>query len=433
MQTKLEHSLQFLIKEMSLTLSSGESFDITSLFGEINLFENMFTPCQSGNVLIFDAVGLFNKFNLQGNEIIRFKIQKSKDDDNVFLYYKEFRIYKISARSNDASTSQSYVLHFVNEDFVYSMQKKISSSYTGLYSDIVKKILVNDLKVKDAKPAKAKSGIGQFYKTDSFREFIIPNLTPFDAIDWITKRSVSSKYKTPDYLFYENENGYNFTPITSLWEQKLSWTINVKPKNVSENLKDELFGARKVRVLSQFNMINNIKDGVYAGKFVGFDTLTRTIVVTDVKNTYDTTSKHGNKNSYLTNSTTKSKESFSEMNDSRIVTYPFAVPRTTEAYIKENSPKTSSIIDNTHEYIFQRAASFSNLLHKRVELTMPGNFSYSCGTIVNLNMPKFSIKDDTKNTDDTLTGRYIITGVRHIIRYNMHETLLEIATDSTQR
>jgi hypothetical protein len=202
---------------------------------------------------------------------------------------------------------------------------------------------------------------------------------------------------------------------------------------VSENLKDELFGARKVRVLSQFNMINNIRAGVYAGTFVGFDTLTRTIVVTDVKNNYDTTSKHGNKNSNLTDSKTKNNKSFSEMNDSRIVTYPFAVPRTTESYIKENSPKTSSIIDNTHDYIFQRAASFSNLLQKRVELTMPGNFSYSCGTIVNLDMPKFSTKDDTKNTDDTLTGRYIIIAVRHIIRYNMHETILEIATDSTQR
>jgi hypothetical protein len=433
MQTNLEHTLQFLIKEMSITLSSGETLDLTSLFGEINLYENMFTPCRSGNVLIHDAVGLYNKLNISGNEIIRFKIQKSKDDVNLFLYYKEFRVYKITNRSNDMSTVQSYVLHFVNEDFVFSSQKKLSSSYTGLYSDIVRKILVNDLKVKDTKPTKGKSGIGQIYSTDSFREFIVPNLTPFETIDWMTKRSVSTKYKTSDYLFYENEYGYNFTPISSLWEQKTNWNINVKPKNTTGDLKDELFGARNVRVLSQFNMLNNIRDGVYAGKFLGFDTLTKTLTITEVKNSFDTTSKHGNKNSNLTNTKTKDNKNFSEMYDSRIVSYPFSVPRITETYIKENSPKTCSVIDNTHEYIFQRAASFSNFLQKRIELTMPGNFSYSCGSVINLDMPKFSMKEDEKNTDDTLSGRYIITGLRHIIRFNMHETIIEIATDSTKR
>jgi hypothetical protein len=179
--------------------------------------------------------------------------------------------------------------------------------------------------------------------------------------------------------------------------------------------------------------LNNIKDGVYAGKFIGFDTMTKTIITNDVKNTFTTTTKHGNKNSNLTNSKSKDNSDFSEMYNSRIVSYPFSLPRTTAAYIKENSPKTSSVIDNTHEYIFQRRASFSNLMQKRIELVLPGNFSYSCGSVVNLDIPKFSIQEDAKNTDDTLSGRYIILGVRHIIRSNMHETLIEVATDSTKK
>ena len=115
------------------------------------------------------------------------------------------------------------------------------------------------------------------------------------------------------------------------------------------------------------------------------------------------------------------------------ISYPYSLPRVASEYIKENAPKTSSVIDNTHDYVFQRRAFFSNMLQKRLELTMPGNFSYACGSLVNLDVPKFSTKEDTKNTDDTLSGKYIVVGVRHIIQYNRHETLIEVATDSSKK
>jgi hypothetical protein len=433
MDTNVSNSLQFLIKELSIILPSGENVDISGTWDEINLYESMFTPCRSGNILIREGIGLYNKLNFKGNETIRFRVQKSDSDVDLFKYYKEFKIYKVTNRKNISSTSQAYILHFVNEDFVYSMQKRISRCYTGLYSDIVKKILIDDLKVSNSKPLKGKSGISEFYNTDSFREFVVPNLSPFQAIDWITKRSVSTKYKTPDYLFFENEFGYNFTSISSLWTKPVRFNINVKPKNLIPDIQDEFYGARDMKILSQFSMLDNIRDGVYAGRFVGFDTFTKTLSITDVKNNYNTTSSHGNKNSNLTNAKTKDKKDFNEMYDSRIVSYPYALPRTTSTYIKENSSKSSSVIDNTHDYIFQRRAFFSNMLQKRVELTLPGNFSYACGSLINLDVPKFSAKEDEKNTDDTLSGKYIVLGVRHIIQYNRHETLIEVATDSAKK
>ena len=251
----------------------------------------------------------------------------------------------------------------------------------------------------------------------------------------MTKRSVSTKYKTPDYLFFENEFGYNFTSISSLWTKPVRFNINVKPKNLIPDIQDEFYGARDMKILSQFSMLDNIKDGVYAGRFVGFDTLTKTFSISDVKNSYDTTSSHGNQKSNLTNSKTKDKKDFNEMYNSRFVSYPYALPRTTSTYIKSKSSKTASVIDNTHDYIFQRRAFFSNMLQKRIELTMPGNFSYACGSLINLDVPKFSVKEDEKNTDDTLSGKYIVVGVRHIIqkKNTRHETLIEVATDSAKK
>jgi hypothetical protein len=432
-ETSISNSLQFFVKEMVIISSSGNSIDLTSVFSELNFYESVFTPCRSGNVLITEAIGLSEKLNINGNMSIRFKIQKSKDDINFFEFYKEFKIYNITNKKNTSSTSQSYVIHFVNEDFVYSLQKKISQNYYGPYSTIAEKILTNHLKVPNSKPSKGKSGINYIYPTNVGKEFIVPNLNPFDSLTWLAKRATSTKYKAPDFLFFENNKGYSFVPVSYLWEKEPQWTINAKPKNISNDVTSEFFGVRNMKILSQFNMLDNIKEGSYAGTFVGFDTYTKTISVQKIDNTFDSNSSHGNKNSNL--SVTKSKDNidFTKMYDSRIAIYPFALPRTTQAYIKEKSPKTSSVIDNTHEYIFQRRAFFSNLMQKRIELTMPGNFGYTCGETITLNVPKFSAKEDGKNTDDTLSGKYIILGVRHIIRYQTHETIIEVVTDSTKK
>lgn len=429
----LQQSLQFKINEVSVVLSNGQKFDLSGVFDEINLFENMFTPCRSGNILIRDSIGLYNKMNFKGNETIRIDINKAENNPKVLNYIKEFKIYTCTDRQNINPTSQTYVLHFVNEDFVYSMQKKVSQSYTGLYSNMISKILTDQLRVSLSKPNNGKSGVAQIYPTDKIKEFVIPNLTPFDAIDWITKRSISSQYKVPDFVFYENALGYNFVPVSKLWSDGVRWKVNVTPKNLDNDAGSEFLGARDLKVLSQFSMGEGIKEGVFGGKFVGFDTQTKTKVVQTVKDVYSDTSSRANRNQNMTTSKNKEGKDFREMTDSRLVVYPFSLPRETIPYVRQNSPKLASIIDDTHNYVFQRKAYFTNMMQRRLQLVMPGNFGLSCGYLIDLNVPKFSTADTTQPLDDTLSGKYIITGTRHIINYNKHETVIEVATDTTKR
>jgi hypothetical protein len=436
MSSVLTQSVQFKVNELFLSTSSGQNIDLTNIFVELNLFDNIFTPCRSGNILIEDSINLFEKLDISGNETLKINIEKMDDNPSGFIFEKKFKIYKVTNRNNKNLTTQTYILHFVNEDFIYSNQKKISQSYTGTYSNTVLKILTDHLKIPNAGVSRGASGIGTIFPTDTKKDFIIPNLTPFDAINWITKKSISNEYKIPDYVFYESAAGYNFVPVSFLWSLDTLFNINVIPKNLGKdvtNNENEFYGARDVKVLSQFSMIDNIKNGSYAGKFVGFDTFTKTQVVRRVNNAFELQSnaKHGNKYDNLTDSKTKDNKDFRDMYDSRIVSYPFALPRIQTAYIRENNPTASTVIDDTHNYVFQRKSYFTNMMQKRLQVTMPGNFGYNPGFIVNLDYPKFSTKEE-EVLDDTLSGRYIITGVRHIIRYNRHETLLEICTDSSK-
>ena len=204
MSKVLSQSTQFEVKELLLTSNDGQTFTLTNIFKEINLFDNIFTPCRSGNILIEDAVNFFEKINIIGNETIKIVIDKVEGAPQGLTYEKKFKIYKVTDRKSVSSTTQSYILHFVNEDFIFSNQKKISQSFKSTYSETIFKILTEYLKVPNFQAINGNSGIATIYPTNDVKEFIIPNLTPFDAINWITKKSISKQYKIPDYLFYES-------------------------------------------------------------------------------------------------------------------------------------------------------------------------------------------------------------------------------------
>jgi hypothetical protein len=423
---------QFDIVELSITTSDGVKLDISEIYEEINIFDNVMLPCMSGNIVIKDGVGFSSKINFDGSEYINIKICKDVDTQQPRNDFdKKFVIYKQTDRTQLNQSAELYTLHFVSEEFILSSQKKIRQMYKGTYSDIVRKILQDYLGVKNQF-----GDIFKIYDTKGIQEVLIPNLSPFDAIEYITKRA-NSQQGVPDMMFWQNHMGYNFMPLSYIMNPNDSGsiaTINFGAKNLSiDNMGDEMFGARDYRIVSQFDAAQNIQSGVYAGKFIGFDTLTRTIKTSELSfnDTYKLSS-HANKNSMNTKILNKERKTADQMYDSRITLYPYQLERANTPFLKANDPKTANIVDNSHNYILQRKSIFSNLMQKRIRITMPGNFILTAGSPVTVQMPKRNTVDTTDEFGDiTLQGRYMITGARHIIRYDKHETVMEVATDST--
>jgi hypothetical protein len=111
---------------------------------------------------------------------------------------------------------------------------------------------------------------------------------------------------------------------------------------------------------------------------------------------------------------------------------PFDTAKTLSSYIKKKDPTSISKIDNTENWLFQRKAIINNLMSKRLKVAMPGNFQLTSGFNVNVEALNFGKKENgSDNNDPSLSGKYIIVGTRHIIKYDKHETLFECATTST--
>ena len=88
----IKQSTQFKINRLSINSKFG-SFDLSSIFEELNIFDSVLTPCMSGNILIKDSVGLAKKLLFDGSEFIDIDISKDSERLGTNIN-KTFRVFK---------------------------------------------------------------------------------------------------------------------------------------------------------------------------------------------------------------------------------------------------------------------------------------------------------------------------------------------------
>lgn len=426
MTFSVQQSTQFTVKELVLVTKAG-NIDITSIYEEINIYDSLFMPVMSGKILIKDSIGLSGKLIFDGSESILINIVKSEDNPDIASFKKAFRIYKQSNRTNDGLNSESYILHFVSDELMYSDQQRINQSYENTYSEIVKKILIDYLKVPQNQLG------GSYDNTVGIRKIVIPNLRPLEAIEWCAKRCTDAQ-NSPNFMFYQNYTGYNFASLSNLLTKPEILDIKFEPKNMKETDSfNEISSARSMEIVSQNDGIEQTRSGVNAETFIGFDPLTKTIQKKQIGYAdHYNTMKHGNQNPNVSEIENRNKVKNVEAFNSKKIVAGFSASRQYSNYIKKYDPTSISKEDNIQEYLPKRKAIIKNLMNRRIKFTMPGNFQLMSGFNVNVIVPNLGKKEKgSDNLDKSVSGKYLIIGTRHIIGYEKHETIIEVATTST--
>lgn len=413
---KLLQSTDFTIKELSI-VTRNSKVDVSGLFEEINLYDNLLTPVRSGNIVIIDAVNLTESLLLDGTEYLIIKAEKT---ENFLPFSGLYKIYKQSNRKTLTPNSETYVLHFVSDEFIFSNQQKINQCYDATYSNIVQSILKDYLRVPQTEFK------GKFDASSGVAKFIMPNLSPLDAINLCSKRALDNN-NSPNFLFFQNNDGFNFCTLPTLSKQKEKYELNFNVKNTTENLEGELFGVRGYEVIKQFDYLKSLQQGVFAGTFIGFDLVTRQFVRRE-KNYTNLVDKLQLERPNFTLDQNRSNVLNYNAFGSRVSFFPVFSTQSASKHIQDTNKTSLSNLELTDEYIFERRAILEAFLNKRIRLLMPGNFGLSSGFNVLLPIPTSGTKnDDTEDIDKVLAGKYIIVASRHIIKYNRHETVIDVA------
>lgn len=421
----INKSTQFKINELTIVTKAG-NIDITSIFEELNIFDSLLMPVMSGTIMVKDSIGLSGRLLFDGSESILIDISKDPNSQ-IANFHKAFRIYKQSEKTTDGSNTDVYNLHFVSDELMYSDQQRINQGYELTYAEIVEKILVNYLKVP------ANNLKGYINPTTGLKKVVIPNLRPLEAIEWCAKRSVDNQ-QSPNFLFFQNLVGYNFASLSTLLTQPDILNIKFETKNqANQTPLDEISSARSIDVITQANEVEKTRSGVNASKFIGFDPMTRTVSTRNISfSDHYSSMKHGNKNPNFSEIKNRDGVKNTETFDANKTLSLFSAARKYSEYIKKKDPSSISKEEDIENWLSQRTSIIKNLMTKRVKVVMPGNFQLTSGMNVFLNVPFFGKKTkDGDNDDPSLTGKYIIVASRHIIKYDKHETVIEVATSSS--
>jgi len=154
------------------------------------------------------------------------------------------------------------------------------------------------------------------------------------------------------------------------------------------------------------------------------------------KKTYSFDSIYINNPSFHCNPQPNFPDKFPEGIDgksSRIVSTTSENHRKDTSWIQRRSPDLVKFADRQDAYYFSRKSIFATLQQKRVQITIPGNFNIFSGNKIYLKYPKFSQYNDNDPDgmmDPYVSGNFIVAAVRHLIKYNKHQTIVELTSDS---
>lgn len=207
-------TVKLLLKDKELAF---ENADII----ELNITEDIFNFCMSGNIIFYDKYGYAEIFELTGNE----RIVVIWEDDNIERK-KEFIIYNFDkvVRDSNIDTNINKICLFLLEPIFFSLTYPKYSKAWGsniLISEIIKNISNNFLNVYDfVKFEETKENINNFY---------MPFWTPSNALNYLIKRSSGANSNLPGFLYYSNLEGVNFITLDKLL------TDNIREKDDSGN------------------------------------------------------------------------------------------------------------------------------------------------------------------------------------------------------
>jgi len=423
------------IEFMELLTASG-TFEILPQAISLNLYEDIYRPNISIEIGMNDSKDIPFLGPIVGEEYLNMRwATKSTGgmDTQSEVWPGDMHLTSIKQRRITKDRQQIYVLEFTSNQSIINQNSKISKSYKGKRIDqIVSDIVDNWLDLDghaDNVVIEATKGI---------ENIVIPNWKPFDAINWLCKRAINEN-NVPNFMYWESNGVYYFRSIDTLLKAPTVQKFRLNPISTDstklQSAKEGVMELNNLEIASQFDVISNVRNGMYASKLITHDITKKKIEerVLGLEELYNNHINHADpfmpisfseteftvQDRYeFANSISPNKKSggqFQRFYDSNISFYP-----------KHDQMYAESVNDlydnNVEEWYLKRNALMSTLNQITLNIRFPAISGLQVGHMVEIDVPAASkvLKDSrgrVANPEDLrdkfLSGRYIITKINH--------------------
>ena len=133
--------------ELFITLSNGENIDLLPFFVELNIYEDIWSPFLTGDIVLNDSINMIGTGGIAGGEGITMKLRsKTFTDEPQNIIDKSFQIYSIRDRSLSEDRNQIYKLSFMSVEGITDQAVAISKRFKGNREDIAIEIYNYNIK-----------------------------------------------------------------------------------------------------------------------------------------------------------------------------------------------------------------------------------------------------------------------------------------------
>ena len=410
---------EILLKSVSVE----RSIDITNMVDSFNLFENIFTNTLTGNMSIGDTGNLIANFPIVGHE----EIHISMGTPNIErVQTKKFRIYKVTDVNTPTLGMRRYNIHLLSDEFFTNLKSAVSRSFPkSTTSTIVEKIFRTDLESEK---------IFDIEETQNVYDIVIPNWKPFDAMNWLAKRSMAEHRDGANYMFYETRDGFHFRSLESLAEEDSVGSYMRRPSNTTDDNPDEeqYRNVNRIEIVNSFDMVANIPNGMYANRLVIHDMINRKTETLDYDYSKEYSKMEHVEENKKNNNWRLSDTQNMDGQGSSMMVHESADALTTSPLSKQT---LVSRFDDTNTYyektLQNRISQMQQINNIKLNITISGDTTRKVGDVLDLVLPSVEpLTDGSVPMDKMYNGRYLVTGLRHKIDNASHLMVMEVVKDS---
>ena len=402
---------RFIIKECSLVPSEGsslkEEFNIAGGNPTITYFESIKSPAISLSLNFIDVDQLISRQGVTGGEYLSLRIgARGYDKDFEIKPDKHLLMLNSVKDVTTSSSSQMATLEFLSVEGIINETARVNQRFTGNVTETVKKLL------KGKKGIQTKKNLDTDRASNAY-SFVGNLKRPFDTIQWLCSKTQSSK-DGYGFLFFETLDGYVFRSIEGLLkEDGVEYKKSEKPEGVGDDFRI------LENNLNQTNDIGmNCRMGMYANKtiYINLDNASQKTVDFKIE---DLNLKKPPK---LPN---------------KLETFPSRLMLRVldKGALQKGSQKKELQRENELAIYQSKSYARNNLVFSQsMGISIPFNPELRAGQMLNLRFPLRKGGDQETTTygqesDDDVSGKYLISELCHIIGNNQAHTQLTLIRD----
>lgn len=406
------------LDKIEIVSSNGFIQNVTNQIIALEIFEDLFSPFITGNVVLKDSLDLANLFPFTGEEYINIAVRTPTFEDPAKIINTQYYIYKMSDRELMGDRSVVYILHFISSEGIADLNKKISKTYGGKISDIANVLMTDKLYGLETKKK-------VFIEATANNVNYISNYwSPVRNLNYIAGNAANNKGAV-DYIFYENRFGFNFNSLEYLYQQPVkqefiydAYSRDFTPDGRSiRNVEEDYKRIVEISIPEAFDYMDKNRSGMFSSRMISYDLTTKQYI----NKTFDLLTGFKD-TAHLNEYPIASKKNINRPN-SLLFTYP-------KYFNNFNNYKD---VTNAHT-VQKRMSSLKAAEATKVQITVPGRTDYTVGMKVKLTLNKINpITKDENNSDITdklFSGMYIIAAINHYINRQKHECTIELIKDS---